>query len=54
MEPAYQALTNWITTHKGTPTGAPWEIYYSAPSTQPDPTTWKTEVVQPYTHPNPT
>jgi len=49
MEPAYLALVDWITAHNAAPAGDPWEIYYSDPTVQPDPATWKTEVVQPYT-----
>ncbi|HEY3510105.1 GyrI-like domain-containing protein [Kribbella sp. NPDC051137] len=52
MEPAYGALTQWITTHNASPIGDPWEIYYSDPGTHPDPNTWRTEIVQPYI-PNP-
>jgi effector-binding domain-containing protein len=48
MNPAYEALTRWIEDHGGQPVGDPWEVYYSDPETQPDPATWRTEVVQPY------
>lgn len=49
MEPAYQALTTWLTTQNAAAAGDPWEIYFSDPTTNPDPSTWRTEVVQPYT-----
>jgi effector-binding domain-containing protein len=48
MIPAYRALQEWIAAEGGTPEGAPWEIYYSDPQAQPDPETWRTEIVQPY------
>lgn len=48
MEPAYAALTAWVRAHGGEPVGDPWEVYYSDPDEEPDPATWRTEVVQPY------
>jgi effector-binding domain-containing protein len=48
MIPAYRALQEWIVAQGGVPEGAPWEIYYSDPQAQPDPETWRTEIVQPY------
>lgn len=51
IEPAYTALTSWVTEHGGEPAGDPWEVYYSDPDEQPDPATWRTEVVLPYRPP---
>lgn len=48
MEPAYQALASWVTDHGGNLAGDAWEVYFSDPATQPDPATWRTEIVQPY------
>ncbi len=48
MEPAYEALVSWVTDHGGEVAGDAWEVYFSDPATQPDPATWRTEVVQPY------
>jgi effector-binding domain-containing protein len=48
MEPAYDALVAWIRGRHGEPEGDAWEIYYSDPTEEPDPTTWRTEIVQPY------
>jgi len=48
LEPAYAALASWVSEHGGEPTGAPWEVYFSDPEEQPDPATWRTEVVLPY------
>ena len=48
MAPGYRAITDWIADHRGQPAGEPWKVYYSDPRTQPDPTTWRTEIVQPY------
>lgn len=48
MEPAYAAIKAWIDDAGATPDGPAWEIYYSDPVADPDPSTWRTEVVQPY------
>ncbi len=48
MEPGYQAVASWVTDHGGEITGDAWEVYFSDPSTQPDPATWRTEIIQPY------
>jgi effector-binding domain-containing protein len=48
MEPAYTALASWVSDRGGEPTGDAWEIYSSDPEQQPDPRTWRTEIVQPY------
>jgi effector-binding domain-containing protein len=48
MEPAYEALTEWIEAQGGIPEGAPWEVYYTDPDEEPDPSMWRTEVIQPY------
>ena len=48
MEPAYAALTAWLDEHGGTAVGPAWEVHHSDPSEQPDPATWRTEIVQPY------
>jgi effector-binding domain-containing protein len=50
VEPAYAALVSWVRAHGGELAGNAWEVYYSSPAEQPDPATWRTEVVQPY-HP---
>ena len=48
MQPAYQAVLNWLEETGAQPAGAPWEIYYSDPQEQSDPRTWRTEICQPY------
>ncbi len=48
MEPAYVALAAWVKEHGGEPAGDAWEIYFSDPTKEPDPATWRTEIVQPY------
>ncbi len=48
MQPAFQALVSWVSQHGGELAGDPWEVYFSDPSTQPDPATWRTQIVQPY------
>jgi effector-binding domain-containing protein len=48
MEPGYRALASWVTDHGGEAAGDAWEVYFSDPAAQPDPATWRTEIVQPY------
>ena len=48
MAPGYLAIASWITAHQGVAIGDPWEVYFSDPTAQPDPTNWRTEIVQPY------
>ena len=26
----------------------PWEVYFTDPASEPDPVTWRTEIIQPY------
>jgi effector-binding domain-containing protein len=44
--PAYETLEKWVADHGATLDGPPWEVYLTEPWG--DPTTWRTEVVQPY------
>lgn len=48
MASAYEALASWIGNHGGEPAGDPWEVYFTDPAKQPDPATWRTEIIQPY------
>jgi effector-binding domain-containing protein len=48
LEDAYAAARRWLTVHGRSPTGAHWEVYYTDPSVEPDPTRWRTDVVVPY------
>lgn len=48
MEPAYEAITDWMQEQGVTPEGPAWEVYHTDPNEQPDPATWETEVIQPY------
>ncbi len=48
MEPAYEAIRTWVHAHGGEPVGGAWEVYLSDPNADPDPTNWRTEIVQPY------
>jgi effector-binding domain-containing protein len=45
---AYDAIETWITERGAYADGPAWEVYFTDPAEQPDPKTWKTEVVQPY------
>ena len=48
MRPTYEAITEWLGEHDAVPAGAPWEVYLSDPDDQPDPATWRTDIIQPY------
>jgi len=48
MEPAYAALAEWVARRGGRVAGDPWEVYFSDPVREPDPRTWRTEVVMPF------
>ena len=48
MEPAYEELAEWLDERGGVADGDAWEIYESDPETEPDPSTWRTEIIQPY------
>ena len=43
----YAALTEWMTEAGLRPAPGMWENYLSDPSLEPDPTTWRTEIVWP-------
>jgi len=48
IAPAYRALAEWISAQGGAPAGDPWEVYLTDPAADPEPSTWRTEIVQPY------
>jgi len=48
IQPAYAALQAWILERGGVPEGHPSEVYFDDPNLDHDPTTWRTEVIQPY------
>ena len=48
LESAFAALTAWLEEHGALAEGPPWEVYHTDPNEQPDPATWRTEIVQPY------
>lgn len=48
MKPAYEALAEWIVRNGGTPSGDPWEIYFTDPAEEPDQQKWRTEIVMPF------
>jgi effector-binding domain-containing protein len=47
MEPAYHAIEDWMRAEGRGPTGPPWELYLSDPSSEPDPQKWQTEIYWP-------
>ena len=46
----YQAIQDWLTSAGRSASGAPWEIYLTDPSAEPDPSKWLTEVIFPLGH----
>lgn len=44
---AHDALHQWIEEHKKHSAGAQWEVYWTDPGREPDPTKWKTELMWP-------
>ena len=47
LEGTYAALANWQAQNRRTPSGGPWEVYLSDPSSEPDPSRWRTEIFWP-------
>jgi effector-binding domain-containing protein len=45
---AYQAVHQWLDEHGLVPAGPHWEVYFTDPNAEPDPSRWRTEVVVPY------
>jgi AraC family transcriptional regulator len=48
LEVTYAAVEVWPAERSLEPDGSPWEAYCSDPKEQPDPATWRTEIVQPF------
>jgi effector-binding domain-containing protein len=45
---AYDAVAAWLKERGLEPAGPHWEVYYTDPQTEPDPTRWRTDIVAPY------
>ena len=48
IAPAYATLQAWIRDRGHEPVGDAWEVYLTDPGVDHDPSTWRTEVIQPY------
>ncbi len=48
MRPAYEAIEQWLGDNRAQADGPAWEVYYSDPATEPDPSTWRTDIFQPF------
>ena len=48
IEHALDAVTEWLTGRGLQPAGPHWEVYYTDPNAEPDPSRWRTDVVVPY------
>ncbi len=44
---AHRAVDAWCTEHGHKIAGAPWESYFTDPTTEPDPAKWRTDVLYP-------
>ncbi|HEX6872204.1 MAG TPA: GyrI-like domain-containing protein [Micromonosporaceae bacterium] len=47
IESAYAALSAWAAEHGYEPSGPHWEVYYTSPQEEPDPSRWRTDLVLP-------
>jgi len=47
MEKTYAQMHTWMAAEDLTPADHMWEVYLSDPSTEPDPSTWRTRIVWP-------
>ena len=54
LRDAYARLDAWLQAHGREPAGAPWEVYhwinpgqYGGPASWPDPSSWRTQLIQP-------
>ena len=45
---AYRAVHRWLDEHGLVPAGPHWEVYFTDPFAEPDPSRWRTDVVVPY------
>lgn len=49
MVPTYDAVLRFLDDQRAEPLGPAWEVYLSDPDKEPDPATWRTLIVQPFT-----
>lgn len=47
MDKTYEALAAWMESEKRIPAAGVWEVYLSDPAEEPDPSTWRTQIVWP-------
>jgi effector-binding domain-containing protein len=48
LEQALDAVNGWLTAQGRRPAGPHWEVYWTDPNAEPDPSRWRTDVVVPY------
>ncbi len=48
LDKAYLAVRIWLDTRGYLPAGPHWEVYHTDPTTEPDSTRWRTDLVVPY------
>lgn len=48
LDQAYRACHDWLHAHGHVAAGPHWEVYYTDPNTEPDPSRWRTDMVVPY------
>lgn len=47
LDAAFDAVEAWLKEHGHEAAGPHWEVYYTDPQAEPDPTRWRTDVVRP-------
>ena len=47
MDKTYEEMRGWMAAHGLTPAAHLWEVYLSDPGAEPDPSTWRTQIVWP-------
>ena len=48
IEHALDVVTDWLTGRGLQSAGPHWEVYHTDPNAEPDPTRWRTDIIQPY------
>lgn len=47
LQVTWEALTGWMESQGLQPAGAPWEVYFTDPGTEPDQSKWRTDIFFP-------
>ena len=47
LQRSHLRLTNWVAERGFEPNGGMWEVYWTDPGLEPDPSKWKTQIIWP-------